>query len=130
MQATETPSGKHTRIALRFITAAESYLAEGDVIQASEKLWGATAHAIKVHCIRRSWRHGKYAHLLWAMRQLSRETRDNLWIDGFKVAYRNHLNFYTDEKNASDVERDLLRIRNLVRSLLGLDHTATGNSAS
>ncbi len=40
---------KYTEIARRFLQAATGYLNEGDLIQASEKLWGATAHAIKVY---------------------------------------------------------------------------------
>ncbi len=126
----ETPSQKHTRIAVRFLASAETYLVKGDNIQASEKLWGATAHAIKVYCIGRGWRHGRYAHLLRAMQRLGSETQDNFWFDGFKVAYRNHLNFYTDEKNAADVERDIQRVRDLVEKLLvfsGIEERNTGN---
>lgn len=118
MQQMETPSQKHTRIALRFVAAAEIYLADGDIIQASEKLWGTTAHAIKVYCIARRWKHGRYAHLLRAMRRLSEETQDASWSDVFTVAYRNHLNFYADEKSAAAVERDLQRVRLLVNRLL------------
>ena len=57
VQGGESRSQKHTRIARRFVIAAELYLQEGDVVQASEKLWGATAHAIKVYCIGRGWPH-------------------------------------------------------------------------
>ena len=130
MQEAESLYQKHTRIALRFVAAAESYLDEGDIIQSSEKLWGTTAHAIKAYCIARGWRHGRYAHMLRAMRRLSAETLDNIWIDGFKVAYRNHLNFYTDEKSASDVERDLQRVRLLVNRLLAAADVDDGNTSS
>ena len=118
MQHREPEAIKHTRIARRFIQAAETYLNDGDVIQASEKIWGATAHAIKVFCISRGWRHGRYAHLRGAMRRLDAETGGNYWSDGFKVAYRNHLNFYNDDKNPSDVDQDRLAIRELVDRLL------------
>ena len=84
---------KHTRIASRFIAAADRYLSEGDLIQASEKLWGAAAHAVKVFCIRRAWTHGKYSHLRRAMRRITEETGDDSWFDGFKVAYDLHVNF-------------------------------------
>ena len=46
------------------------------------------------------------------------ETDDVSWTDGFKVAHRNHLNFYADEKDAVDVESDRLRILPLVNKLL------------
>ena len=113
----ESRPEKHARIARRFMYSAEAYLQEGDIIQASEKLWGATAHAIKVYCISRGWRQGRYAHLQRAMGLLTGETGDASWTDGFKVTYRNHLNFYVDEKDAEDVERDRRRILILVNSL-------------
>ena len=77
MQSSELRLRKHARIAQRFMDAAELYLRDGDVIQTSEKLWGATAHSIKVYCISRGWQLGKYAHLQRAMRQLVRETEDD-----------------------------------------------------
>ena len=99
---------------------------EGDIIQASEKLWGATAHAIKDYCISRGWRRGRYAHLQRAMGLLTGETGDASWTDEFKVAYRNHLNFYVDEKDAEDVERDRQRILLLVNSLLTVSASGEG----
>ena len=48
MLGREAQAQKHTRIARRFIDAADHYLVDGDVIQASEKLWGAASHAVKV----------------------------------------------------------------------------------
>ena len=109
---------KHTRIARRFITAADHYLAEGDLVQASEKLWGAVAHAVKVFCIKREWRHGKYSHLRRAMRRMTGETGDDSWVDGFKVAYELHLNFYNDTMRDSVLDFNRLIVRDLVQRLL------------
>ena len=109
---------KHTRIARRFITAADHYLAEGDLVQASEKLWGAVAHAVKVFCIKREWRHGKYSHLRRAMRRMTEETGDDSWVDGFKVAYELHLNFYNDTMRDSVLDFNRLIVRDLVQRLL------------
>lgn len=118
MQNNESAAQKHTRIARRFIDAAGNYLAAGDVIQASEKLWGATAHAIKVYCISRGWKHGRYSHLRGAMRRLDEETGGNYWSDEFKMAYRNHLNYYTDDMTAEEVDDDRVAVRVLVDRLL------------
>ena len=118
---------KHSRIARRFIAAAHGYLSEGDVIQASEKLWGATAHAIKVYCITRGWQHSRYAHLKRAMLLLGEETGDGFWADGFDVAYRNHLNFYIDDKDVASVDSDLVRVRRMVARLLDLAGENNGN---
>ena len=112
---------KHTGIARRFIAAADGYLSEGDLIQASEKLWGAAAHAAKAFCIRRRWRHGKYSHLRRAMQRMSEETGDDSWIDRFGVAYELHLNFYNDDMVAASISRDRLRVRALVDGLLAAE---------
>ena len=120
MLGREAQAQKHTRIARRFIDAADHYLVDGDVIQASEKLWGAASHAVKVFCIRQRWRHGKYSHLRAAMRLMVRETGDDSWIDGFKVAYENHLNFYSDDMRAEDVGGDRLIVRELIDRLLAV----------
>ena len=118
MQNNESAAQKHTRIARRFIDAAGTYLAAGDVIQASEKLWGATAHAIKVYCISRGWKHGRYSHLRGAMQRLDEEIGGNYWSDGFRVAYRNHLNYYTDDRPPTAVDQDRIAVRGLVDRLL------------
>ena len=118
MQNQETQAQKHTRIARRFIESAARYLAEGDLIQASEKLWGATAHAIKVYCISRGWRHEKYARLRDAMQRLTEETGDSYWLKGFRVAYQNHLNFYNDDLPAPTIDDSLAIVRLLVDDLL------------
>ena len=109
---------KHTQIARRFMEAATRYLKEGDLIQASEKLWGATAHAIKVYCIGRGWRHSKYAHLRRAMTRVAEETGDDSWVDAFRVAYEHHLNFYNDDMTAQDIDDDRLIVNSFVDRLL------------
>ena len=54
------------------------------------------------------------------MRRMVRETGDDSWIDGFKVAYENHLNFYADDMRAEDVGEDRLIVRELIDRLLAV----------
>lgn len=109
---------KHAGIARRFIVAADYYLFEKDFIQASEKLWGAAAHAMKTFCIRRGWKHGKYSHLRRAMQRMSERTGDNYWTEGFKAAYNLHLNFYNDDMEQVALESRREIVRDLVNLLL------------
>ena len=118
MQDRETQTGKHTRIALEFLEAADRFFEQGDIIQTSEKLWGATNHAAKVLCIRRRWRHGKYAHIREAVRLLAEETGDESIMDGYLIAHAHHLNFYTDAMEAEEADPARPRIRRLVEKLL------------
>ena len=118
MQDRETQTGKHTRIALEFLEAADRFFEQGDIIQTSEKLWGATNHAAKVLCIRRRWRHGEYAHIREAVRLLAEETGDESIMDGYLIAHAHHLNFYTDAMEAEEADPARPRIRRLVEKLL------------
>ena len=121
---------KHTRIASRFLVAADRYFSEGDLLQASEKLWGAPAHAVKVFCIRRAWTHGKYSHLKRAMQRTTEETGDDSWIDGFKVAYEFHLNLYNDNMVVAVFETNRLIVRSLVSRLQELAHPVDGDTST
>ena len=118
MENRETQVQKHTQIARQFLDAADEFFEQGDIIQVSEKLWGATAHALKAVCIRRRWRHGKYAHLRDAMNRLTEETGNGSLIDGFNIAYSHHLNFYSDSMEDEDVGTARARIRRLVDDIM------------
>ena len=124
MQNRETQIQKHTQIARQFLDAADEFFEQGDIIQVSEKLWGATAHALKAVCIRRRWRHGKYAHLRDAMNRLTEETGNGSLIDGFNIAYSHHLNFYSDSMEDEDVGTARARIRRLVDDIMSAGHGA------
>ncbi len=55
----ETHQEKHARLARQLLDQADHELMAGDLLQSSEKLWGATSHALKAFCESRGWRHGK-----------------------------------------------------------------------
>jgi uncharacterized protein (UPF0332 family) len=123
MQERETEIQKHMGNSRQFLNAADELFELGDFVQVSEKLWGATAHAVKTVCFHRSWRHGRYAHLREAVNRLTEETGDGSLIDGFNIAYSHHLNFYNDAMEEEDVGTARARIRRLVDDILavGLD---------
>ena len=109
---------KHARIAREFLEAADRYFEEGNIIQTSEKLWGATSHAAKALCIRRRWRHGKYAHIREAVQQFATETGDESIMAGYLIAHAHHLNFYTDAMEAEEADPARPIIRQVVDKLL------------
>ena len=123
MQERETEIQKHMGNSRQFLNAVDELFELGDFVQVSEKLWGATAHAVKTVRVHRRWRHGKYAHLREAVNRLTEETGDGSLIDGFNIAYSHHLNFYSDAMEEEDVGTARARIRRLVDDILavGLD---------
>ena len=60
----------------RFLAQAKQELAAGDLPQASEKGWGATAQILKAVAEQRSWEHSRHRHHLVTVSRLRAETGD------------------------------------------------------
>ena len=128
MQDRETQIRRHATTAREFLEAADGFFQEEDFLQVSEKLWGATAHAVKSLCIQRGWRHGKYAHLRIAAERISEERDDSAIVGIFLLAYSHHLNFYTDAMDAEEVGPARPIVRELVDKLLDFAGVEQGNT--
>ena len=72
--------------AAAFLARAGAYLAEGDLLQASEKGWGAAARALKAAAETRGWRHGSHRDLYTVVARLVSETGDPRIRTWFGVA--------------------------------------------
>ena len=57
------PEENHTEVSRQFIEDAEKYLVQGDLLQASEKAWGAAARKVKAIAEDRGWEHKRHGHL-------------------------------------------------------------------
>ena len=128
MTSNETLAQKHLRISQQFLDAADRLFDEGDIIQTSEKLWGATVHAVKVLCIQRGWRHNKYALQLEAVRRVATDTGDSTLPVYFRVAQGDHINFYDDFMTAEAVDEDRKIVRELVGKILAAADMEAGSS--
>ena len=73
---------------------AQIELETGDLIQASEKYWGATAQAFKAIAEERGWEHKSHAHLYRVLRNIVDETGDREITKLFNSANLLHINFY------------------------------------
>ena len=88
-----------------FIALAHQELEQGDLLQASEKAWGAAAAAVKSVAEMRGWQH--YAHTLIraAAWRIAREYR-RPQIMGMMVAasdlYQNHYEYYLGEEEVAE----------------------------
>ena len=110
----------NARIARKFLDDADREFAAGDLLQSSEKLWGAVSHALKAVCRQRGWRHAKYAHRRDAAQALSAELNDPTIFAYFKIAQSCHANFYNDWMYEEDVDTSRAYIRELVDKILVL----------
>jgi hypothetical protein len=104
MATTSDPS-KYAAISQRLIAQAEAELQSGDRLQASEKAWGAVAHAVKAVAHQRAWDHNSHDLLYDAARQLADENRWSRWQRRlFREAGFLHTNFYEDWLEDDEVQ--------------------------
>ena len=108
---------EHVRISRRFMRQAEEELAKGDRLQASEKAWGAAAHAVNAVAQQRGWQHDGYRYLFEAIDRIYRETGDSGYRDLFRIANSMHTNFYEDWQSDDLVQDGITQVRVLLRKL-------------
>ena len=85
---------EHIQTAQEFLEKSDRYFDEGDVLQGSEKTWGAAAHAVMAAAQRRGWPYGTHRSLKVAVRRLAQESDDPYLESAFGVAEKFHANFY------------------------------------
>ena len=102
----------------RFLAQARQELAAGDLPQASEKGWGATAQILKAIAEQRGWEHNRHRHFLRIASRLRSETGDGDIRRLFGTASLLHENFYENEMLADDVADGLDDVEALLGKLL------------
>lgn len=122
MQAPE-----HARIALAWQTVSDQEFTEGRRMQASEKLWGAAAHAVLAVAIERGWRHGGHRDFVVTVRRLAEESGDETLSEYFEGARRFHANFYQNFMDDGYLQDFRPLVHQFVPSILAfLDITVDG----
>ncbi len=98
-----SPPERYEEISRHLLEQAQAELDKGDILQASDKVWGATAHAVKAVCQRMGWNHHAHNHLSAAVNYISAElSRDDL-LNAFGFLESMHSNFYEHQKEAYQV---------------------------
>jgi len=117
----------------RYLEGAEELLAQareelsrGDLRQASEKVWGACALAIKAYALHREGRKLKSHRELWEYKnRVAKELGD--WVRAvFRQANTMHTNFYEDQATKEDIEDVIKEVSKLVSRIKeALKHPST-----
>ena len=114
----------HTQTAQEFLAASDREFAVGDTLQASEKLWGAAAHAIMAVAQQRGLEHGTHRTLINSARQITEEQDDELLRSalqaGILAARHFHSNFYNRTMEPEDIEYDRPLVHRFVALMLTL----------
>ena len=110
----------HIQTARGFLEAADKEFAAGDHMQASEKLWGAAAHAIIAVAQRHSWPYGSHRAMKIAADRLGELYQDSTLSNGFGVAEKFHANFYHDFMEDYQLDADRPKIHDFVHRVIAL----------
>ncbi len=109
---------RHAEISGVFMEHAEELLEDGDMLQASEKAWGAVAHCIKSIAQRRNWPSGTHEALGVIKDRLAAESDDPAKILSlYKIVGTLHTNFYEDNLDESKVRIGVRNARELIAIL-------------
>ena len=112
-----TFDNKYTDMSREYMVRAEDYLRQGDLVQASEKSWGAAACALKSIAEQRGWYHQSHSLLNDISGQIADETGRTDLHDMFAVARTMHQNFYENWEPEGVVEYSVGRIRQYLSEL-------------
>ena len=108
---------EHLRSSRQFLRQAEEEFATGDRLQASEKAWGAAAHAVKAVAQHRGWQHDGHRFLFDAVDRIYHETEDAELRDIFRIANSLHTNFYENWQSEDLVQDGIKRVEVLLKRL-------------
>ena len=101
----------HRERSRHFLSLVDDELARGELEEASNKVWGAAAHAVKAAAERRGWEHHAYALLQQAVQRLIREddAPQHLWGQ-YLIASAYHQMFYGRPPDAEHIRygRDII----------------------
>ena len=111
---------EHVQLAKEFLERSKSYLAEGDLHQASEKGWGAAAHIIKAVAAANGWEyehHDQFSSVVMNARQRYRQPSLR---EMSRAAEALHVNYYKRKEllNPDLVREDIGDVEQMVNVLL------------
>ena len=112
-----TTAERYQSVSAQLIEQAHLELEAGDLIQASEKFWGATAQALKAIAQERGWEHNSHAHFYRIVQALIEETGDEDLFDLFGSANLLHINFYEHWMNAAQIRKLADQVEQLINRL-------------
>ena len=111
---------EHTLTSREFFLKAEEALAQGDLLQASEKGWGAAAHMVEAVAEGRAWEHSGHRELYQVVNRLAREIEDSEIRIHFDSASALHSNFYEGWMPKEMIESSLEQVRRFLEKLESL----------
>jgi len=107
----------YKRLSEKYLVEAKDLLKKNDLVQASEKFWGAAALTVKMLAAKRGLTLEQHGALWTFVSRLARETRDKAIISSFSEASSLHKNFYENELSREVVEKMAEDVNQLIAKL-------------
>ncbi len=108
----------HIDTARQFLADADREYESGDILQASEKLWGAASHAVVAEMQARDIDANGHRKVKRFVQELSEELDDPLVYSLFKHAETLHVNFYHGFLSEENFEEHRELVRRFVNQML------------
>lgn len=113
---------RHRQISDAFLMHAQEELAKGDLLQASEKAWGAVAHHVKAIARARGWPNRSHTDVRNNARRLLNSSSDPALNKlTFRAVQFLHTNFYEELMDAEDVQDGIADAKRLIEVLNSVD---------
>ena len=109
---------EHVQTAREFLEASDREFEAGDILQASEKLWGAATHALMAVMQDDGRLIKNHRELRRAVRRLAVKREDEFIRTGFEVAEKFHANFYHGFMEDFQISEGREDVREFVERLL------------
>ena len=111
---------EHVQLAKEFLERSKSYLAEGDLHQASEKGWGAAAHIIKAVAAANGWEYEHHDQFSSVVLNARQRYRQPCLREMSRAAEALHVNYYKRKEllNPDLVREDIGDLEQMVNVLL------------
>ncbi len=115
-----SPPDRYEAISNHLLAQARIELNKGDILQATEKVWGSTAHALKAVCQRMGWNHHAHNHIAAAANYITTELgREDLRL-AFGYLESLHANWYEHQRDATEIRIGINSAALLTGELAGL----------
>ena len=115
-------STQHIDTARKFLKDADREYEAGDVMQASEKLWGAAAHIVTAEMKRRGMGARSHRALVQAVEKFADDEKDPSIRDMFGIARSFHSNFYNGTMEDYEFEVDRPAVHRFVDRILEMSN--------
>ncbi len=111
----------HAERSWHFLELVDDEVERGELEEASNKLWGAAAHAIKAVAERRGWPHGAHRDLSEAvMRLIDDEGAPSILFTYYTSANWFHSRFYGGPPNGNEISHGKQEMADFIRLLESL----------